>query len=101
MLSGCWFQYHHGKHDSRCRGLDDPEQHQTRELHQREDVDLPQRHVAQIDQVGLVLGRHAKQLDSVKELQRKQTQKGSNTIQTHTENKYKRTAKKSCKDKKP
>lgn len=61
--------YHHGEDDSGGRGLDDPEQHQTGELHQREDVDLPQRHIAQIDQVRLVLGRHAEQLDSVKELQ--------------------------------
>lgn len=67
--------YHHGKHYSCCRRLNDPQQHQTGELHQGEAVDLPQRHVAQVDQIGLVLGRHAEQLDSVKELQRQQEKK--------------------------
>ncbi len=71
------FIYHHGKHNSCCRRLDDPQQHQTCELHQREDVDLPQRHIAQIDQIGLVLGRHAEQSDPVKELQRKREERGS------------------------
>lgn len=72
MFNCCSGHYHHGKNNSCCRGLDDPEQHQTCELHQGEDVDLPQRHVAQIDQIGLVLGRHAEQLDSVEELRRKE-----------------------------
>lgn len=72
-MSGVLFDYlkshyHHGKHHSRCRGLDYPQQDQTGELNQGEDVDLPQRHISQVDQIRLVLSRHAKQFDSVKEL---------------------------------
>lgn len=63
--------YHHGKYNSCCRGLDYPEQNQTGELHQSEDMDLPQRHIAQVDQIRLVLCRHPKQFDSVKELKEK------------------------------
>lgn len=66
-----WGGHHHGEDDGGGGGLDDPEQHQAGELHQREHVDLPQRHVAQVDQIGLVLGGHAEQLDPVKELRRK------------------------------
>lgn len=77
-ISEIWgHHYHHGEHDRCSRDLDDPEHHQTGELHQGEDVDLPQRHVAQINQIRLVLGRHTKQLDSVKELQRKREQRSS------------------------
>lgn len=67
--------YHHGKHNSCCRGLDYPQQHKTGKLHQGEDMDLPQWYVAQIDQVRLMLGRHAKQPDSVKKLQSKEKKK--------------------------
>ena len=60
--------YHHGENDSGCGGLDDPEQYEAGELHQGENMDLPQGNVAQVDQVRLVLGWHTKQLDTVKEL---------------------------------
>ena len=36
---------------------------------------FPQGHVAQVDQVGLVLGGHAKQLDAVEELTQKDTER--------------------------
>ena len=66
----CVFAYHHGEHHGCGRGLDDPQQNQTGQLDQREDMDLPQRNVAQVDQIWLVLGRHSEQLDTVKELWR-------------------------------
>lgn len=43
-------------------------------------MNLPQRHVAQVDQIGLVLCRHAKQFDSVKELRRKNTKPLINAV---------------------
>lgn len=64
--------YHHGKDNGGGRGFDDPQEHQTGELHQREDMHLPQWHVAQVDQIRLVLGRHAEQLNPIKQLQRRE-----------------------------
>jgi len=60
---------HHGEDDGRTGHLDDPEQHEAGELHQGEEVHFAQRHVPQVDEVRLVLGRHPKQLQAVKELQ--------------------------------
>jgi len=63
--------YHHGEDDSGPGGLDDPQQGETRELDDGEEVNLPQGHVAEVDEVRLVLGWHAEQLEAVKELQEK------------------------------
>lgn len=61
--------HHHGEDNGGRRDLDDPEDDEAGQLDHGEDVDLPERHVAQVDQVRLVLGGHAEQLDAVKELQ--------------------------------
>lgn len=65
------FTHHHRKHNGSLGGLDDPEQNQTAELDDGEQVHLPQGHVSQIDEVWLVLGWHTKQSQAVKELQRR------------------------------
>ncbi len=65
--------HHHGEDHSSSRGLDDPEDDETGQLHHSEHVDLPQRDIAQVDQVRLVFGRHAEQFDPVKQLQDRQT----------------------------
>lgn len=62
--------HHHGEDDGGGRGLDDPEDDEAGQLHHSEHVDLPQRDVAQVDQVRLVFGWHAEQFDAVEELQR-------------------------------
>lgn len=48
--------------------LNDPEQHQTRELGNGEQVHLSQGNVPQVDEVWLVLRRHTKQFQTVEEL---------------------------------
>lgn len=63
--------YHHGKDDGSLGGLDDPEQNQAAELDDREEVHLPQRDVAQVDEVRLMFGRHAEQLETVEQLHRR------------------------------
>lgn len=65
--------HHHGEDNSGGRGLDGPEDDEAGQLHHGEDVDLPQRDVAQVDQVRLVFGRHAEQFDAVEQLQDGQT----------------------------
>lgn len=60
--------HHHGEDDGSLGGLDDPQQDQTAQLDDGEEMDLPQRNVTQVDEVGLVLGRHAEQRESVEEL---------------------------------
>lgn len=60
--------HHHGEDDGGACRLDGPEDDKAAELDRGEDVDLPQRDVAQVDQVRLVLGRHAEQLDPIEEL---------------------------------
>lgn len=59
---------HHGEDDGSLGGLDDPQQDQTAQLDDSEEVDLPQGDVTEIDEVGLVLRRHAEQREAVKEL---------------------------------
>lgn len=61
--------HHHGEDDGSRRRLDHPEQHQAGELGDGEQVDLSQRDVTQVDEVRLVLCRHAEQLEAVEELQ--------------------------------
>lgn len=53
--------YHHGEDDGGPGRLDDPQQHQAAELDDGEEVHLPQWDVAKVDEVRLVLGRHAEQ----------------------------------------
>jgi len=67
-VCACVCVHHHGEDDGGGGRLDDPQQHQAGELGDGEQVHLPQGHVAQVDEVGLVLGRHAEQLEAVKEL---------------------------------
>lgn len=61
--------HHHGEDDGGGGDLDDPEDDEAGQLDHGEDVDLPERHVAQVDEVRLVLVGHAEQLDAVEELQ--------------------------------
>lgn len=63
--------HHHGKNNGSGRRLDHPEQHQARELGDGEQVNLSQRDVPQVDEVWLVLCRHAEQLEAVKELRKR------------------------------
>lgn len=67
---GCWWwwAHHHGEHNSSRWRLDHPEQYEAGELGDGEQVHLPQGDVAQVDEVWLVLGWHAEQLETVKEL---------------------------------
>lgn len=60
--------YHHGENDGSLGGLDDPQQDQTAELDDGEEVHLPQRDVAKVDEVRLMFGRHAEQPQTVEEL---------------------------------
>ena len=60
------FANHHGEDDGIIGGLDDPEHDQAAELDDGEEMDLPQGNVSQVDEVRLVLGWHAKQLQTVK-----------------------------------
>lgn len=61
---------HHGKNNGSFGGLDEPEQDQTSELDDGEEVDLPQGYVSEIDEVWLVLGWHAEKCEAVKELEK-------------------------------
>lgn len=63
--------HHHGKNNGSGRRLDHPEQHQARELGDGEQVNLSQWDVPQVDEVWLVLCRHAEQLEAVKELRKR------------------------------
>lgn len=62
--------YHNWEDDSQEGGFEDPEHSQTYNLDEREQVDPPQRNVAQEGEIRLVLGRHHVQLDPVPELWR-------------------------------
>lgn len=61
-------RYHDGEDDGGHGGLEDPQESQTQGLDEGEEVDASLRDVAQVDQVGLVLGRHQEQLQPVHEL---------------------------------
>lgn len=52
--------YHHGKNYCSSRSFYHPQEDQTGELDDCEDVDLPEGHVAEVNQVGLVLSGHSK-----------------------------------------
>lgn len=62
--------YHNRKDDSQEGGFEDPEHSQTYDLDQREQVYPPQRNMAEVGEVRLVLGRHHVQLNPVPELWR-------------------------------
>lgn len=62
--------YHHWENDSGRGGLEKPEQGQAEQLDDGEKVHAAQGHVAEVDQVGLVLGGHQEQPHTVRELQR-------------------------------
>lgn len=68
-ISSFSWGYHHGEDDCGPGRLDDPQQDQAAELDDGEEVHLPQRDVAKVDEVWLMLGRHAKQLQAVEKLQ--------------------------------
>lgn len=72
--------HHHGEDDGGGRDLDGPEDDEAGQLNHGEDVDLPQRDVAQVDQVRLVFGRHAEQFDPVEQLQDRRTHETSETL---------------------
>lgn len=72
--------HHHGEDNGGGRGLDGPEDDEAGQLHHGEDVDFPQRDVAQVDQVRLVFGGHAEQFDPVEQLQDGHTDKTSETL---------------------
>lgn len=67
--------HHHGENNGSRRRLDHPEQHQARELGDSEQVNLSQWDVTQVDEVWLVLCRHAEQLEAVEELRNCGTEK--------------------------
>lgn len=64
------FTHHNREDDGQEGGLQDPKNSQTCDLDQREEVHLPQWNVTEVGEVGLVLGGHQIQFDSVPELQR-------------------------------
>lgn len=61
--------HHDGENDGSHGGLEDPEQCQAQDLDEGEEVDLPEGNVSQVNQVGLVLRRHQKQLQTIHKLQ--------------------------------
>lgn len=64
----CSFTNHNGEDDGQEGGLQDPENSQTCDLDQREEVHLPQGDVTEVGEVGLVFGWHHVQLNPVPEL---------------------------------
>lgn len=60
--------YHHGEDDGGPGRLDDPQQDQAAELDDGEEVHLPQRDVAKVDEVWLMLGWHAEQPQAIEKL---------------------------------
>ena len=69
--------YHHGEDNGGPGGLDDPQQGETGELDDGEEVHLPQGHVAEVDEVGLMLSGHAEQLEAVEELRERERRRES------------------------
>lgn len=62
---------HNGENNGSHSGLEDPEERQTKQLDESEEMDLPQWDVPQVDQVWLVFGRHEEQLEPVHKLRKK------------------------------
>lgn len=65
---------HNGENNGSHSGLEDPEERQTKQLDESEEMDLPQWDVPQVDQVRLVFGRHEEQLEPVHKLREKKQQ---------------------------
>lgn len=65
--------YHHGEYDGGGGRLDDPQQYETGELCDGEQVNFPQRNMPKVDEIWLMFCRHAEQLQTVEEL--KQSEK--------------------------
>lgn len=61
--------YHHGKDDGSSGGLDDPEENQTAELDDGEQMNLSEGNVPQVNEVWLVFSRHPEQSQTIKKLQ--------------------------------
>lgn len=64
--------YHDGEDDGEEGGFEDPEYGQADDLQEGEEMDPPERHVAQVGKVRLVLRWHQEQLDPVPELLEKE-----------------------------
>lgn len=60
--------YHHGKDDGSSGGLDDPEENQTAELDDGEQMNLSEWNVPQVNEVWLVFSRHPEQPQTIKKL---------------------------------
>lgn len=69
LISSASSGYHHGEDDGGPGRLDDPQQDQAAELDDGEEVHLPQRDVAKVDEVWLMLGRHAEKPQAIEKLQ--------------------------------
>lgn len=60
--------YHHGEDDGSPGGFDDPEENQTAELDDGEQMNLSERDVSQVNEVWLVFSRHPEQSQTIKKL---------------------------------
>lgn len=74
MSSYVNMSHHDREYDGSHSGLEDPEQSQAQDLDEGEEVDLSEGDVSQVDQVGLMLGRHQEQLETIHELQVTETE---------------------------
>lgn len=90
FIRGCvanlfFITYHNREDDGQEGGFEDPEHSQTYDLDQCEQVYPPQRNMTEVGEVGLVLGRHHVQLNSVPELWRetRQTEEKSKRSEWH------------------
>lgn len=63
--------YHDWENDGGHSGLEDPEDSQAEDLHEGEEVDAAQGHMAQEGMVWLVLGGHQEELAALPELARR------------------------------
>lgn len=71
---------HNREDDGSHSGLEDPEERQAKYLDESEQMDLPQWHMPQVDQVWLVFGWHEEQLESVHKLRTKEQYLKGQTI---------------------
>lgn len=61
--------YHDGEYNSSHSGLEDPQQSQTKDLDEGEEMNLPKGNMSQVNQVRLMLRRHQKKLETIHKLQ--------------------------------
>lgn len=64
----CFYTHHHREDDGEKGGFEDPEDGQTDQLDEGEQMHPSQRHVPQEGEVWLVLGWHQVELDALPEL---------------------------------